>query len=110
MESSVWGKVEGNVIEVLDGNTIAILTDKGHTRKKVYLAGIGAPAMVERKWKAAREMLARLVLNKHVAITISPSLKMGTDEAAADELSGVVSLADLSVNRKMIELDLQRRT
>ena len=62
------GVIEGQVIEVPDGDTVTVLARGGTSLHKVRLAGIDAPAMNRPNGGSSRESLKRLLRGKIVRV------------------------------------------
>ena len=66
--AAVAGVIEGQVIEVPEGDTITVLARNGTSLHKVRLAGIDAPAMNRPNGGSSRESLKRLLRGKTVRV------------------------------------------
>ena len=62
------GVIEGQVIEVPDGDTVTVLARGGTSLHKVRLAGIDAPALSRPYGGSSRESLKRLLRGKTVRV------------------------------------------
>ncbi len=102
LESSVWIVVEGTVVEVWNGDTISILTDKDHRKVWVHLAAVRAPDADTDEGKEAARVLTRLVLNRHAEVLIR------FEDSGKDSVTAMVSVPGQDVALRMIELGLVR--
>lgn len=107
VESSSWAVVEGNVNEVVDGDTV-VMTHKGK-RLRVELIGIEAPALNQRFGREAQEFLERLVKNAKVGVWVSSNWWF--KRSIPKEILGVVYLGGrdaLQVNLELMRAGLAR--
>ena len=65
------GVIEGRVIEVPDGGTVTVLSNKGASIHRVRLAGIDAPGRERALGSTSRENLRRLAVGKTVRVETS---------------------------------------
>ncbi len=92
VESMLWMSVEGNVIKVIDGDSIILLT-KDNKRKRVNLVALDSSAAKD----SARRLLSRLVLNRTVSVLVNPS------DIKRTTIVGVVHGQGKDVNRELLE-------
>ena len=91
-ESMFWRSVTGTVVEIVDGDSIVVLTDDD-ARKRVDLVAVDASAAEE----SGRSRLARRLLNQTVNVSVNPH------DVARDSLAVVVHAHGKDVNREMLE-------
>ena len=97
VESMLWMSVEGNVIKVIDGDSIILFT-KNNERKRVNLVAIDSSDATN----SARRLLSRLVLNRTVSVLVNPSdIKRRT-------IVGVIRGQGKDVNRELLEAGAAR--
>lgn len=96
-ESMAWFGVTGKVIEVINGNTLAIVLED-NTKKRVSLAAIASPSLKEESGKVARKALSDLVLGKKITVLVNPN------KAEAKRIIGCLT----GVTEKLIEMGLVR--
>lgn len=97
VESMAWRVIAGIVVEIVDGDTIVVLTDDD-ARKRVDLAAVDASASDE----AGRALLTRRILNRRVDVLT------GFSDVARDALAGVVREGGKDVNRELLEAGAAR--
>ena len=93
VESMVWISIEGTVVEVIDGDLVKLLDNRGKQRM-VNLVAID----VSSAKNAARSLLSELVLNRKVDVLVNPS------DSEGYTLVGVVHLSVKDINRELLEV------
>jgi endonuclease YncB( thermonuclease family) len=99
LESSVWAGVKGKVIEVVDGDTIAMI-HKGK-RLRVQLLGIEAPVLNQKFGREAQQLLERLVQNIDVEVWVSTD--WWSKRSMPEEILGVIYILE----RDMLQVNLE---
>lgn len=86
--------LHGSVVAVADGDTVTVAADGGE-RLRLRLAAIDAPETLQPYGTAARDELARLVLNRHVTVRV-------VDVDAHRRAVGFVRRGELDVNYELV--------
>jgi endonuclease YncB( thermonuclease family) len=108
-ESMFWVDAAGKVVQVIDGDTVIVLTGKKN-RVRVHLAGIAAPPMNQRFGHEAQQFLEITVLGKAVTVLVNPGAWLNK-HPQPKEIIGVINLQDgdrRDVNLALIKAGLAR--
>ncbi len=74
--AALAGSIKGKVISVIDGNTLQVLANDGHTYN-VMLAGIDCPEIRQAFGEEAKICLEKLTLGKQVEINVIGKDRLG---------------------------------
>jgi endonuclease YncB( thermonuclease family) len=109
VESSAWTGVAGEIVKVIDGNTIIMSLSK-KKRLLVHLVGIDAPALNQPFGNDAQQFLERIVSGKKVEVWVNPSNWI-FKRPRPKEITGIVYLrsADMQdVNLSLVRAGMVR--
>jgi len=105
-ESMAWTPIDGNVVKVLDGDTI-IISIRDKNQLTVHLAGIEAPE--DSKLRSdSRLYLEKMALNTNVDVIVNPSF-WGYMKPKPNQVTGIVRISHVKdASLAMIESGMAR--
>lgn len=94
------GGIQGTVTSVVDGDSLWVTPSNGGKAIEVRLAGIDAPEICQEHGGESKKFLAELVLKQPVRLVVGGG---GSAHDTYGRTLGTVYLADVEVNRRLVE-------
>lgn len=100
--------LDGKVVRVIDGDTIAVLTSENR-EQKVRLASIDAPEKKQPFGTAAKQKLSELLCGQQIGRGSCQGKRVHVTEDTIDRygrIIGLVTTEDININKEMVKAGL----